>query len=195
MRCYGLSKKKNVHRTNIRREWSNFSSERKKPQKTHSTEAVCIEPLDLIVWHVQHSENWITSKRSSVKNCKNTQLIMMSRGVNVKIMKQKNHKSSSYRVISVNALCDTLHQPNFVKSATCDESSLVSWLWLMSSTSSSRKFLNWFRFSSVKRLPCKSNVFNLRKSCKWIQINHEWFFSTFATFKNEIDFNSPTVGA
>lgn len=38
-------------------------------------------------------------------------------------------------------------------------------LWLMSSTSRSRKFLNWFRFKLVTLLPCKSSVFNLRSDC------------------------------
>lgn len=69
------------------------------------------------------------------------------------------------RVISPIALCDTLHQPSFVKSAMCDESNLAIRLWLISSASRSRKFLNWFRFKLVILLPCKSSVFNLRNDC------------------------------
>lgn len=73
---------------------------------------------------------------------------------------------TSYLVNSLSALCDTLHQLNLVKSAMWDESNLVMLLWLMSSTSTSRKFLNWFRFNVTNRLPCKSSVFNFLSDCK-----------------------------
>lgn len=81
----------------------------------------------------------------------------------------------TYLVSSFSALCETLHQPILVRSAMWDESNLVILLWLMSSISTSRKFLNWFRFSAVILLPCKSRVFNLRRD----YIRMTWVLSRF----------------
>lgn len=69
------------------------------------------------------------------------------------------------RVISPMALCDTLQKLSFVRPAMCDESNFVIRLWLMSSDSRSRKFLNWFFFRVVTLLPWKSSDFNLRSDC------------------------------
>lgn len=67
-----------------------------------------------------------------------------------------------YLAISGIALYDTLQKLNFVRSDICDESNFVSSLWLMSRLSKSRRFLNWFFFSSFIWFPCKSRSFNFR---------------------------------
>lgn len=71
---------------------------------------------------------------------------------------------------SVSALFDTLHQPSFVRSAICWASSFFNLLKLISKTSSSRKFLNWFRFRLSRALPCRSRVLSLRKGFTNVQI-------------------------
>lgn len=129
------------------------------PQKSHATETILVQTLDFIVRHIQDAQNWISRECTSATKARliRRDLITLN-------------KTQLYLVSSASALFETLHQLSFVKSAMCDESNLVILLKLMSSTSTSRRFLNWLRFSTVNLFPCKSRVFSFRRVLNWTNI-------------------------